>query len=305
VIQKDLDEVQPRDIIEREKEVKSPGPPPFSEKLKPATTGLTEQTRLYSLVFKKAPLSQVINAITNDTDLNISVESEIDLERPVTVRLKNVTFKEALDMVVVKGADYAWEIEDDTLYIKRFEERIYHLDYLDMSGEVEIEVGGDMLATSVEDAGVAGKFLIKGKKTVENTDVWGEVQATLEALKSSNGVIRMNRTAGIIYMADAPRKLACMVQFLDSLSEALHRQVFIEAKIMEVVLKDESRYGIDWTKLHVAFKSDLGFLPDSLLLDFNRNGTIVLSPYRNEQTVGLNDRGVSVSLCRHRWRGPG
>jgi len=277
VIQKDMDEIKPRDIIQREKEVKSPGPPPFLEKVKPVTTGLEKQTKLYSLVFEKAPLSQVINAITHDTDLNTSVESAIDLARPVTVKLNNVTFKEALDMAVVKGADYAWKIEDDTLYIKRFEERIYHLDYLDLSGEMEIEVGGDMLATSVEDSGVAGKFLIKGKKTVENTDVWTEVKATLETLKSSNGVIRLNRTAGMIYMADAPRKLACMVQFLDSLSEALHRQVFIEAKIMEVVLSDESRYGIDWTNLSVAFKSDLGALPDSLLLDFNRGGTIVLS----------------------------
>ena len=68
VIQKDLDEINPRAIIQREKEAKPPGPPPFSEKLKPATTGLTEQTRLYSLVFEKAPLSQVINAITSDTD---------------------------------------------------------------------------------------------------------------------------------------------------------------------------------------------------------------------------------------------
>ena len=44
VIQKDIDEIQPRDIIQREKEVKSPGPPPFSEKLKPVTKGLSKQT---------------------------------------------------------------------------------------------------------------------------------------------------------------------------------------------------------------------------------------------------------------------
>jgi len=277
VIQKDINEIDPGEIIQKEKTVSPPGPPPFSEKVKPVTTGLEKQTKLYSLVFEKAPLSQVINAITHDTDLNTSVESAIDLARPVTVKLNNVTFKEALDMAVVKGADYAWKIEDDTLYIKRFEERIYHLDYLDLSGEMEIEVGGDMLATSVEDAGVAGKFLIKGKKTVENTDVWAEVGVTLDTLKSGDGIIRINRTAGMIYMADGPRRLARMVQFLDSLSEALHRQVFIEAKIMEVVLSDDSRYGIDWTNLSAAFKSDLGALPDSLSLDFNRGGTIVLS----------------------------
>lgn len=277
VIQKDIDEINATKIIQREKEVPPPGPPPFSEKVKPATMGLAKPTRLYSLVFEKAPLSQVINAITHDTDLNISVESAIDLTSPVTVNLKNVTFEEALDMAVVKGADYAWKIEDDTLCIKRFEEKIYHLDYLDLSGEMEIEVGGDMLATSVEEAGVAGKYLIKGKKTVENTDVWAEVAAALDTLKSANGVIRINRTAGMIYMADAPRRVTRMVQFLDSLSEALHRQVFIEAKIMEVVLSDSSRYGIDWTNLSVAFKSDLGALPDNLSLDFNRGGTIVLS----------------------------
>jgi len=54
VIQKDLDEINPRAIIQREKEAKPPGPPPFSEKLKPGPTGLDKTDKVYSLVFKKS-----------------------------------------------------------------------------------------------------------------------------------------------------------------------------------------------------------------------------------------------------------
>lgn len=277
VVQKGIDDIHPKAIIEREKNVKPPGPPPFSEKLEPVTKGLTKEAKLYSLIFNNAPLAEIINAITRDTDLNLSVESEVDLAKPVTVHLKMATFEEALDMVVINGTGYTWKIEGDTLHIKRFEERIYQLDYLDMLGEVDIEVGGDLLATSVEDAGVAGKFQVKAKRTVKNTDVWTGVQEALKELKSKAGILRVNRTAGIIYMADTPRKVASMVRFLDSLSASLHRQVFIEAKIMEVTLSDDYKYGIDWSNLGVDFKSGLGMLPDNLSLSFNRGGAITLS----------------------------
>jgi MSHA biogenesis protein MshL len=277
VVDKEMENIHPKAIIQKEKIVKIPGPPPFSEKLEPVAKGLTKETKLFTLVFDNAPLGDVISAITKDTDLNLSIESEIDLTKPVTVYLKKVTFQEALDMVVVKGAGYAWKIENDHLNIKRFEDRIYHLDYLDLAGETTIEVGGDMLTSGVEGAGVSGKFQVKTTRPVEITDVWTGIQKDLEGLKSEQGILRINRNAGIIYMADTPKRLATMVRFLDSLSESLHRQVFIEAKIMEVVLNDTYKYGIDWSSMNVGFTSDSSILPDSLNISFNSGGTIALA----------------------------
>ncbi len=276
-----MDKIHPEAIIQKEKTIKPPGPPPFSEKLEPVAKGLIKETKLYALVFNNAPLGAVISAITKDTDLNLSVESEIDLAKPVTVNLKRVTFQEAFDMVVVKGAGYAWKIEDGNLNIKRFDERIYHLDYLDMAGETEIEVGGDMLTAGVAGSGVAGKFQVKAERSVENTDVWTRLQTDLEGLKSEQGTLRINRNAGIIYMADTPRRLASMVRFLDSLSESLHRQVFLEAKIMEVKLSDTNKYGIDWSSMNVDFTSSWNALPDNLGISFNSGGTIALADQSN------------------------
>jgi MSHA type pilus biogenesis protein MshL len=96
----------------------------------------------------------------------------------------------------------------------------------------------------------------------------------LEGMKSEEGQLRINRNAGVIYMQDSPRRIATMVHFLDSLSESLHRQVFIEARIMEVVLNDNTTYGIDWTEFNVQFTSSWGALPDVFELAFNNNGSI-------------------------------
>jgi MSHA biogenesis protein MshL len=277
VTEKDLDAVHPKKILQKEKRVKPLEPPLFAEKMDPAANGLLEDTKLYSLVFENAPLGSVVSAITRDTDLNLSVDAGIDLTRPVTVNLKQVTFEEALDMIVVNGAGYAWEKEGGNLYIEKFEERIYQLDYLDVVGETKIDVGGDMLASSVEDAGVSGKYQITGDRDKKNTDVWSGVHEALEVLKSPEGILRIDRNAGIIYMADMPRNIASMVMFLDSLSESLHRQVFIEAKIMEVKLSDENSLGIDWSNLSIAFKSDSGIWPDVFDFTFNSNGSITLA----------------------------
>lgn len=277
VKQKGIEDIQPKSIIEGEKKIKPPGPPPFSEKLKPLVKAPKEEVKLFTLTFDNAPLGEVISALTKESDLNLTIDSDVDLSKGITTQLKNVTFKEALDMIVKKAAGYSWEIKDGCLHIKRFEERIYHLDYLDMIGETDIEVGGDMLASGVENPGVSGKYQVKAKRSGKQTDIWTAIEKALSELKSEDGIIKVNRNTGIIYMADTPKRVESMVGFLDSLSRSLHRQVFIEAKIIEVSLSDNYKYGIDWSRLQIQFKSGSDALPENLSISFNAGGSIILS----------------------------
>jgi MSHA biogenesis protein MshL len=273
----ELDKIKPKALLQREARIKPPEPAAFDEKMEPVTIDLEENTQLYTLLFEKAPLGDILNSIVADTDFNLSIESGIDLTRPVTVRTKNVTLREALDMVVVRSSGYAWKIDESFLHIQRFDERIYHLDYLDISGETDIDIGGDMLSASVEDSGVTGKFQIKAKRTAKRNDVWNEIEAALKALKSAEGLLHLNRNAGIIYMADSPIHVKTMIDFLDAVSKSLNRQVFIDAKIMEVKLNDENKYGIDWTEIEILFTRDFGVLPDNFELFLNSGGKIALA----------------------------
>jgi MSHA biogenesis protein MshL len=253
-----------------------PGPPPFSQMIVPATSELDLPESLYSMTLNDVPLSSAIQAITQGSDLNLSVDSGVDLSRRITVHLNQATFAEAMDMVVKNGAGYAWTLKNELLSINTSVERIYAFDYLDMPGETEIEVGGDMLASSVEDAGVSGKYVVKTGKNAEKSDVWSAIEETLETLKSEDGTVRINRNGGLIYMADSPKRVDAMVGFLDAMSEALNRQVFIEAKIMEVRLTDRNQLGIDWSAVDVAFSAS-DFFVDSFNLSVNGGSTLALA----------------------------
>jgi MSHA biogenesis protein MshL len=281
-----LEGVKPSEIIEKEKVPVSPGSPPFSETYLPLSKGLEKEMKLFSLVFEQASLGTTLSAIVSQTDLNLSVDSDIDLSRPVTVSLKNGTIEEAMNMIVAKGAGYAWKIQDGSLQIQRFAERIYHMDYLNMVGETDIDVGGDMLASGVEGAGVKGKYQVKAKRETKNTDVWAGIIAALEGIKSGDGILRVDPNAGIIFMSDTPAKIETMVRLLDSLSEALHRQVLIEAKILEVTLSDTSSYGLDWSKMTVGFKSS-DHLPDVFDISVNSGSRLLLSS-RSQFTAVLD-----------------
>ncbi len=263
--------------LKQEADSATPGPPPFSQKMVPQAVALDLPERLYSLTLDNVPLSTVLKAILKDTSMNLSVEADVDLSRPVTVHLNQATFAEAMDMVVRRGAGYAWTVENDALFVKTMMERIYAFDYIDMPGEASIEVGGDMLASSVEESGVSGKYLLSTSKKSEDTDVWTAVEGTLDTLKSETGIVRVNRNGGLIYLADRPRKVEAMVRFLDALGEALSRQVYIEAKIMEVRLTDRNQLGIDWTALSSAFTDSSGFFVDTFTMNFNGGSTLALA----------------------------
>lgn len=276
VEQKGLSKLRPRDIIKREERPVHIKKPFFEEKLQPVEKLPKKEVKLYSLVFHKAKLGDILNVISAESKMNISVDSDVDLDRPVTVRLTNVTLDEALDMIVKRAAGYTWRIDGDFIFIKRFEEYVYYFDYLNLVGKTNISVGGDMLASGVEEAGVTGKYEIKVSTHEKGVDIWDSIRKSLASLKSPDGVIRIDKVAGMIYMKDTPQKIESMVNFLDSLSESLRRQVIIDANVLEVTLSDESKYGIDWNEMAIAFKSKWGGLPDDMRINFN-NGYILLS----------------------------
>jgi len=277
VAQEDLKAQHPARDLEREKRLLAPNARPVSEKTLPAAKPLEPTSRLYSITFQKASLSEALAALTRDSEYNLIIDADVDLTRSITVRLNKVMLSQALDMIVVNGAGYAWSVNDGALHIQRFAEKIYHLDHLDLTGETNIEVGGDLLASGVNSTSVAGKYQVKAKKPEQSSDLWAALAEALEGLKSPDAILRINRNSGVIYMADTPSRIAAMVRFLDSLSESLHRQVFIEAKIMEVILKDDQKTGIDWTKLNVDFTSGSSILPDIFTLEFNGDGQIAKS----------------------------
>lgn len=63
------------------------------------------------------------------------------------------------------------------------------------------------------------------------------------------GYLVVNRQAGMITVKDYPEVLLKVAEFLEKIEGSVQRQVFIQAKIIEVTLNDDYKLGIDWKKV--------------------------------------------------------
>src|SRR5207248_8609140 len=81
------------------------------------------------------------------------------------------------------------------------------------------------------------------------TNLLADIKTALASLKSGEGKIIFTDMAGIIFATDFPRNLDQSGIYLETIQTAVHRQVIIEAKVLEVRLDDSSQFGVNWTAL--------------------------------------------------------
>lgn len=80
------------------------------------------------------------------------------------------------------------------------------------------------------------------------------------------GVFTINRQAGTVLVTAFQNTMQKAAEYLEAVEGSVHRQVLIQAKVIEVTLNDEFQYGINWEVIINKFKSpSIGFtqLPSS------------------------------------------
>jgi len=87
--------------------------------------------------------------------------------------------------------------------------------------------------------------------TENESDFWTELKETLTAFvgtKDGRSVI-ISPQAGLVTVRGLPTEIAAVKKFISDTETHLHRQVIIEAKIMEVTLNDEYQQGVHWDEV--------------------------------------------------------
>ena len=87
--------------------------------------------------------------------------------------------------------------------------------------------------------------------TENESDLWTELKESLNAFVGSDDgrSIIISPHAGLITVRAYPHEIASMKKFIKATESHLHRQVIIEAKIMEVTLSDDYQQGIEWSQV--------------------------------------------------------
>lgn len=105
----------------------------------------------------------------------------------------------------------------------------------DSAGLVSSLLGGAAPSSSVESA--SGPT--EGNQTSPST-----VQED-----GQKAFLTVNKQAGMILVKDFPEVLLQVAEFLENIEGSVQRQVFIQAKIIEITLNDDYKLGIDWSEV--------------------------------------------------------
>lgn len=201
----------------------------------------------FSFRSKEVSLKEAFNKFAFENKLHIIVDQ--DVSGDTQVDFKNESLEKAIELIL--GAHhYYWHWDDGILRISQLQTKTFVLDYLRLvrSGTAYNNSSNiDTLRESPQSAPSASSI-----QQTDNVAFWDELEGQLSAFVSDHGRLVINRLSGTIQFTDLPSRINEVNSFLQSLQSALHRQVIIDARIMEVTLRDENALGIDWAKISVS-----------------------------------------------------
>ena len=200
-------------------------------------------------------------------DTNISVVPDSDVDGTFAGELKNVTLRQALDLILrPQGLDSTFHENVLRVTRKQLETRIYHINYVSTrrsgsrgtgsngsmgngNGNFGNTAGGAGVGIGVGGNGNAGGAFGGTQATVSGTDfgdVFEELTGGLQTLLSEVGKFNMDRKAGLLQVTDFASNLDRIAVYVEAYESRALRQVLITAKVIEVELREDFSAGIDW-----------------------------------------------------------
>ena len=266
----------------------------------------------FDLSVNSAPAGQVFMAIVSGTPYSMVLHPDVKGE--ISVNLKDVSVTEALNTLRdLYGFDYTAQGNRIVVLPATLQSRIFQVNYLQAQrrGQTETRVSSGSIANGTASPGTpapgaipvpttgptggTGTRALESSRvtTTSDSDFWGDIQKSLNAiLGSSDGrSVVVNAQSGVIVVRAMPTELRSVEQFLKSMQLIVERQVVLEAKIIEVSLKDGYQAGINWAGFRDgSTRFGAGVIAPGGVLQ--RNGPIFAPTARSADGTVLNNSAL-------------
>jgi len=202
--------------------------------LPPPTIGGDKMISFY--VDDKTPIKDALIELGRVAEVDIDIDPKVS--SGIIINAKNRPFKEILDRIASQ-AKLRYTYKNRVLY---FEPNYPYLkNYI-----------VDFLGTSK-----LWEELQSGIENIFNT--YATQSSGSNDSKVNNSKVILNKTSGIVTVFASSEEHEMVQKFIDELVKQGSAQVLIEAKILEIGLYDEFRYGIDWAKSDISYKRNNAF----------------------------------------------
>lgn len=205
-------------------------------------------------ISKSMSLRDVLTQLAKKADVNVFIAH--DVEGGISFEAKNRPFLDILRDIcgscVLKYTikDNSVKIENDTPSTK-----IYSLQFLNIERETQSSVSTStdlfmnqsILKNSIN---ATPNFKDNGSSStmsgVIKNDFWTELEQNLQNIVGDEGTVTVHKQGGLVTVHAPQFKHEEVQKYVNLLRESTESQVLIEAKILEVHLKDAYKNGINW-----------------------------------------------------------
>lgn len=231
----------------------------------------------FDLSVVKAPATQVFMALVSGTRFSMLLPQ--DLAGTITVNLKDVTIKEALD-TIRELYGYEYKVQGTRIFIQTntLQSRVFQINYLSgrRQGSSNLSVSSSSITSSSGNttgntattntgttntgnttgntagntAGNTGTGASGGSRvsTSSDSDFWRDLTTALTAIvgTADGRNVIINPMSGVVVVRAFPAEMRNVESYLKATQLVVERQVMIEAKIIEVTLSNTAQSGINW-----------------------------------------------------------
>ncbi|TVS11982.1 MAG: pilus (MSHA type) biogenesis protein MshL [Wenzhouxiangella sp.] len=236
----------------------------------PMTPALPEMPEeRFHVTVEQAPARQFLLSLVADTDINMVVHPDVDAR--ISLELRHVTVLEVLEIIEdVYGLEFSRTRTGYVVRPPRLSNRIYEVSYLDINREgssrTRISSGQSTenpAALQDEQIGLGrtgGAAFGQGDsdqatgtriETTSNSNFWEGLEDAIRAVLDDepDRNVMINTLSGVIAVRAMPHEHRAIAELVEAIQGSVQRQVILEAKIVEVELRDGFQSGINWTAL--------------------------------------------------------
>ncbi|WP_374328754.1 type II secretion system protein GspD [Azonexus sp.] len=224
----------------------------------PTSSPATPRPADYSVSVDRIPVRDLLFALARDARIDIDIAPEI--EGKVTLNALHQPLEVILERIA-RQIPLNFEFSGDSLLIVPDKPYLAHypVDYVNLERSVTTSVANNMQIGASTGSTNAGNLSATRIENVSRHHFWENLKAGLEQLLESNPAgggkaanpqrLIINGEGGLVSAIATRRQHRQIRSFIDQLSNAVRRQVLIEATIVEVALSEGHEQGIDWSSL--------------------------------------------------------
>lgn len=208
---------------------------------------IVESSKTINFSATDAPLSKLLYVISKEAGLNLVVDEDLNVSKPITLNMKGANLQDALDITMNISNSYA-EIKGNILHVKKIMTKTFEIPFINMSPTAKSALGGDLLGANEQTSGLSGDYSLGYESDEDKSDFYLQIEESLKNVLSENGKFSINKFSGTLVVSDHRKNIQQVEKVIDSLKKFIGKQVLIEARIMEVVLNNEHQLGVNWQK---------------------------------------------------------